>query len=132
MEEEDMDMVEILNKSCIRVDERTICDQNFKEMTNAIIEGLTDTRGEFSRNLAEYREKVKRGLETIGRYNSGYIDLYAKDFIRYIRRKLGMNWRTLRGETAKSRLIKMGLPIVIEKRRRTPYFTYREEEFVNE
>lgn len=125
-----MEDVEILNKSCIKVDDRIICDQNFKEMTKAIIEGLTDTRGEFNRNLAEYREKVKRGLETIERHQSGYKDLYAKDFIRYIRKKLGMNWRTLRGETAKSRLIKMGLPIVVEKRRKTPYFTYKEEELL--
>ncbi|MCD6221142.1 hypothetical protein J7K25_03165 [bacterium] len=126
------DKLEILDKSCIKVDDRTICNENFKEMMNAVIQGLTDTRGEFKKNLEDYKEKVDRGLETIEKYGTGYKDWYAKGLLRFVRKKLGMSWRTLRGETAKSRLIKMGLPIVIIEKKETPYFTYREEKLVKE
>lgn len=111
--------IEIESKGCIKFDNKVICNEQFRKMTNAVVSGITDNRKEFNQNLDNYKRNVKEGMEIAGKL-SGYKNIKAKPFMKFIREKL-LGGEMARGGrfqaiTMLERLNEMELPISQEEK----------------
>ena len=110
----------IVSKSCVRVDNKIKCGEEYRKFNEAVLEAITSNPKTFNRNYFELKKTIQNALDKISREYYKYYDRDTKPFkinfdsyLKYTREAMGYTWRTLNRATALSRLKRLEVPLVV-------------------
>ncbi|HDD44448.1 MAG TPA: hypothetical protein ENG63_06280 [Candidatus Desulfofervidus auxilii] len=112
-----MVVIEILNKRCVKIDDKIVCSRVFEKYVDTITKAVTSDRRTFKENYFIWKDTVKNCTNILKEVwkpiEPPILDLDS--YLKYIRKEYG-GWRKVRRETAIDRLNRLGIKYVMKEK----------------